>query len=275
MKNFVYILIFLPLCFLSQNEEEYLIKNLHSLWNKNPNWKKLETKISFEEKIKLITPIFFDDSEQYCKNDSITNPQQFLKFYSSVLHFTDIDKDKDIDLVFSGIECAATEVGKVNIYINKDNKLQKTFSGYGKVSEICANRSVVISRHSHATAGSRLSSYLSITKDSVNLKASILYYTTTYKKILTAMVPSKLKAGKTVSLKQSANTFLAPEEKNEFITAKTKDELFGIIYKNYVDVKKQQWLFVKFSFADVMIQNSIEGIDAKNTYVLGWIKAPK
>lgn len=275
MKKIFYILILFPLFSFSQNEEEYLIKNLHSLSNKNPKWKKVEAKISDAEKIKLITPLYFDDSEQYCKGDSITNAEQFLKYYSSVFHFIDIDKDKDIDLVFSGMECAASDVGKVNIYINKDNKLQKIFSEYGKISEICLNRSIIIQRHSFQTTSSHLSSYIAISKDSVNLKAAILRYTYMHKAVATKMVPSKLKAGKTISLKFSKNLFLAAEEKDPFNIAKTKDDVFGIIYNTYTDSSKQKWLFVKFPYMDVMQENTISSFDARKTYILGWIKQPK
>ncbi len=276
MKNIFYILILIPLCFFSQKEEEYLIKNLHSLRNKNPNWKKLEAKIGNPEKIKLITPIHFDDSEQYCKGDSITNAEQFLKYYSSVFHFIDIDNDKDVDLVFSGIECAASEVGKVNIYINKDNKLEKIFSDYGKITEFFSCKHFTISRHSGNIISATTLSYINIEKDQVDFKSAILYYSYMPKAVATTIVPLKLKAGKAFSLKFSAGLYLAAEIKDPFNIAKTKDEAVGLSYNTYIDEAKQKWIFAKFALSDVILtKDNPVPVDVSKTYILGWVKQPK
>ena len=230
MKNIFNILILIPLCFFSQNEEEYLTKNLHSISYKDPKWKKVEAKISSAEKIKLLSPIYFDDSEQYCKGDSLTNPEQFLKYYSSVFHFIDIDNDKDVDLVFSGMECAASEVGKVNVYINKDNKLEKIFSDYGKITEFFSCKHFIISRHSGNITSATTLSYINIEKDHVALKSAILFYSHMPKAVATTIVPSKLRAGKAFSLKFSAGfIFSGRNKKTHLILLKRKMKQLALV----------------------------------------------
>jgi len=275
MRKLLYILILLPLSFLSQ-EEEQLISRLNSLSHyKNVKWSKIESKITNPEKIKLITSIYNDATENYCKMDSVKNVTDFFNYYSGVFHFADIDNDKDIDLIFSGMECPAADAGVATIYINQDGNLKKAFSTNGEIREVIKNRSIII--YVYPCCGRLVNTVkqLTVSKDKVSLSAAVSF---NLAELNAQFLPSKIKAGKTIEFKFSQEIKMAPQETifenpyelKSLVIARTKDGAPAKIYGFYIDSAKQKWLFVKLNYEDIIVEDNTHKFS-----ILGWIKEPK
>ena len=284
MKIVIYLLLLLPFDFFSQQlEEKFLIANIKPLQHKTVDWTLLEEKLSLTEKTKLLTSVYNDNTETYCKGNNITSVDDFLRNYSTVFHFIDIDNDADMDVIFSGFECPGAGAGMVNIYFNKTKKLKKAISLPGKIVDFEKNKSIIIYSAPCCAMTNNTINYYNILGDSLDILSSVSFNTYTLSKTKTKILPSGLKAGQKIRLKYSTSVKLAATDSifenaigiKTVEIAKAKDLAEAKIYKTYTDKAKQKWLFVKLAYADLIPNESLKKVNPRNAVVLGWIKSPE
>lgn len=284
MKKLLSILILFPFTFLCQQKEElYLTQNIKALQINNPQWKIQEADIDEQEKLRLIAPIYSNDStEEYCKPDNIKSASEFIAHYKDVFHFVDIDNDSDVDVIFSGLTCPGIEARVVNIYLNKKKTLKKALSLPGKIVGFTKNNSVIIYNYPCCAMTVNTLSYYRILGDSLEALTGFSYHTYNLSKTKTKIFPSKLKPGKIIPLKYSTVIRMAAIDSvfqnavgiKSVEIAKTKDGAQVKIYNTYTDKLKQKWLYVKIPYSDIIYDGSVK-TNGQKTQLFGWIKEPK
>ncbi|MCC7454722.1 MAG: hypothetical protein IT222_11180 [Crocinitomix sp.] len=72
----------------------------------------------------------------FCLSDSTKFDKTYLEYVSShgkSIHFVDLDKDGDQDIIFNGKECPGMDEGLVEIYENQDDTLLLKFRSSGRL----------------------------------------------------------------------------------------------------------------------------------------------
>ncbi len=236
-----------------------------------------------EEKLKLMSSIYNDATEEYCKSDNIRSVSDFLHNFKDVFHFVDIDNDSDVDVIFSGLTCPGIEAGVVNVYINKKKVLKKALTLSGKIVEFTKNNSLIVYSYPCCAMTVNTFSYYHILGDSLEPLTAFSFHNYRLSKTKTKILPAKLKPGKSITLNYSTVVRLGAIDSlfenavgiKSVEIAKTKDGAQVKIYNTYTDKLKQKWLYVKIAYTDLIYDEEQQKANIKKPALFGWIKEPK
>ena len=126
---------------IGQTKEEYVIENLHTYMKSNPKWTAISRGPKTSSENKLITSIIMDSTYTFCDVWK-TGGHYFDNF-----HFIDLDGDKDLDLIFQGLECGGFESQTVLIYMNIKNQYKEVLKVMGRMSSLTKSSELIIYKY--------------------------------------------------------------------------------------------------------------------------------
>jgi hypothetical protein len=263
LRSTLFIFILLASNAIAQNAEKFCIENLQRL-TKPSYWKQLSADLSKEEKEEIFRSLFEDNTFSYEKvideskvPDSVSVDGVWDSIFIAQHYFIDIDKDKDLDVLFSGAHYTGSTEGNYDIYINKNKKYLKKFHGNGQITyaggKLDSVNAIIIYRSPVANRSEHMLEMYSCEKDKVELESALTFF---------SEVPPPLAESGTVEL--PVNTPMLINTKHPRGIASALD--IGIVepvnqfkqtspfkyFATFKDSKGTDWYFVKVRSKDLL-----------------------
>jgi len=274
MKLLIFILL-ASLKLIGQTKEEYVIENLHTYMKSKPKWTAISRGPKTSSENKLITSIIMDSTHTFCDVWK-TGSNYFDNF-----HFIDLDGDKDLDLIFQGLECGGFESETVLIYMNINNQYKEVLKVMGRISSLTKNSELIIYEYPCCAMIENTMIEYKIHKDSLIESFGFTFF---YSFILDQpakntnnILQHHLKKDKTYTLKKDSgvnyfpcDSIATPIFKRRGSEAKVTSDISVSTYTTFTDSYGVKWLYCKIPKENILVIN-----ERSKFPFLAWVKLTK
>jgi hypothetical protein len=265
---------------LGQNHEDFVIEKYFVLTS---NELSIESSVTDKNDIqkKLVFEIIQDTTNYFCLDEperyiSLEAYENYLAELYSNFKFIDLDNDNDLDIVFHGFLCGGHESESILIYLNKNNKYERTIWNSGKVVDFKNNKEFIIYEYPCCAMIENTLKKYEIQRDTIINVFNLTFYNSPvlhiHNKEYENIMPKKLSKEKDAKLISGAEVNFIPKDsiyqpifiENNLII-KTEKELNISVYGQHVDIKGITWLYCK-------IPAQTEKINGTTNYFFAWTK---
>ncbi len=259
---------------VAQTSENYLIKHLNTLIDQTVSWNRISRNDFTAAEKNTIGQLTNDSSTAFCLDFRIDGD------YLDNFLLLDLDGDKDLDLIFEGFECAGVSTKTVIIYLNKQNRYEKTVYTSGRIAELHAGAELTLYRYPCCAMTDNTLIRYTIQHDSLVESSGITFFFSPILKALSKdyelIIPKKIKAGNHYMVKAGSSMYYVPKDSlkhpvfiKEALAGTVRTESRVTAYASTTDKQGIQWLYCDIPKDAMALKNN----KAPDYPLMIWIKS--